>query len=195
MGRIKFDNVDMYNKSVDTVDTVPGLKNALMEFVESIPLPFEDDYNREPEELEYQSRDGFGAHSHNRGGIDRLAVSNIRYLVGGGTHYGLKIEEHVQESYDETADLVEKENPKLEGDELYQAVDEAFDSEYDAVAYRIRVMYEGQGVVRVYAGYDLDAPYFRWNNAADFEAEIKFNTISGLKRQLKALITKIVKAQ
>lgn len=191
---------DKYDKSVDTIETVKGLSEAIREFLESLSLPF-DGYSVDIRKFEFKSRDGFSAHSHNRGGLDLFTETSIRYLISGGEHHGLKCEQFVQESYDADYEQVRKDNPSIDwntdkgAEELLDKVDEYMDSEYGAVAWRVRCMYEGQGVLRVYCGYDTDAPYYRWNDKANFETEIKFKTISGLKRQLKALVKKIEGAQ
>jgi hypothetical protein len=106
---------------------------------------------------------------------------------------GLKISNWVNEQYDETYKNVVTENPSLETDSnaFYEALDSSFCSDYDTVAFRVRAMYEGSGLLVVHVGYDKDAPYFRWSCKAHQEIEIKFKTIAGLKRKLKALIKKI----
>jgi hypothetical protein len=56
------------------------------------------------------------------------------------------------------------------------------------VAFRVRIMYEGENTVMVRAGWDNDAPCFRWTNKSEFEKEIKFKTKADLKAKLSKLI-------
>ena len=178
----------------DNIDSVPELKETVRDWLENITHPFES-YATQIEELEYKRRDGFIPHSWNNGGLDLILISDIGGLVGSGEHFGLSIESWVDGHYNEACENAIKEGLVDGSDDYYEHVDANTRSEYDAVAYRIRVMYEGEGVLKVYAGYDKDAPYFRWNSKDEFETEINFKTISGLKRQLKALTKKVEAAQ
>lgn len=183
-------------KSNDNIETVIGLKEALEEFMDSVKEnvnPFSETFTSEINELPWESYDGFRAHNHNRGGLDFISIDSIDRLVGSGDHMGLKISEWVNDQYDETYKNVVTENPTLKTDsnDFYEALDSSFCSEYDTVAFRVRAMYEGEGLLVVHIGYDKDAPYFRWSEKSHQEIEIKFKTIAGLKRKLKALIKKI----
>lgn len=184
-------------KQTDNIETVSELNDTLKEWLETIDMPFDDVSELSIENFEFRSRDGFSAHSHNKGGLDLITVTTIDRLVGSGEQSGLEIEKWVDTQYDETYKQVVEDNPTLDSqsDEFYNELDASFCNDYDAVAYRIRAMYEGDGVLRIYSGYDKDAPYFRFKGAVSFEVEIKFKTISGLKRQLKAVKNKLEKAQ
>ena len=63
--------------------------------------------------------------------------------------------------------------------------------EYNEVAFRVRAMYEGNGVLKVFVGFDYDAPYFRWKNSAKKEYEIKFKTLKDLEKKLNKLLKQI----
>lgn len=179
-------------KSEDNIETVAGLKEALTEWMESLEMPWTDGIDN-TEELEWQSRSGFHAHNHNRGGMDRISIVSLYQLIGSGDHYNTAIKDKVEKDHESNHKNVAESHPTLdpESEEFRDIVDEYSQDDYDAYAFRVRAMYEGEGVVCIHAGYDLDAPYFRWNSKAEFTHEIKFKTIAGLKRQLKSLTKKI----
>lgn len=190
-------------KEYDNVETIPQLKETLKEFLLNIEQPFEHcgPQNKLIEELEFRSRSGFFAFDHNRGGFDLLFITNIGSLIGSGEHMGLKIEKRVTADYNLHYNDIKENNPQLNEengnnlDKLYELIDRVTYDDYSGIAWRVRIMYEGSGILKLYAGYDFDAPDFRWNNAADFETEIKFKTLTGLKSQLKKLIKTIEKSQ
>jgi hypothetical protein len=190
---IKF---DAYNKELDNVETVQGLNETLKEWLESLSMPFEVQ-TQSLENFEFRRRDGFIPHSHNRGGLDLIGITDISGLMGSGSHFGTAIESWVETSWDDTRNDLIKDNPKMdhESDEFFDLVYQSCSGDYDTVAWRVRVMYEGNGVLSIYAGYDKDAPYFRWNDGVSFETQLTFKTISGLKRQLKALTKKVEDSQ
>lgn len=181
-------------KYLDNVET-KGLLPTIQNFLKSISLPFEA--SKEIEALEFISRDGFSAHDHNRGGMDLFSTTTVAYLIGSGEHCGTAIELDVEDSWDSSRNDIIKDNPELdlEGDELFDRVYESCNDDYSGMAYRVRVMYEGNGVLCVYSGYDTDAPYYRWNNKPDFNTKVKFKTKTELKRKLKALVKRIEKSQ
>lgn len=189
---------DAYNKDHDNVETVKGLNAALKSWLETLSMPF-DGYNKSIENFEFRSRDGFAAHSHNRGGLDLFIQTNVSYLMGSGEHFGLEIESWTEKSWDNArAELLtrdEYKNMDTDSDEFFDAVYEYCNDEYEGIAWRVRVMYEGQGVLRIYAGYDKDAPYYRWSGAELFEAEVNFKNIPELKRKLRALTKKVEDSQ
>lgn len=143
-------------------------------------------WNREAEfeTVEYKSRDGFIAHSHNCGGLMFHAVipecesMEFGFLSFGewdGTHY---------------CDETDIENCNCS---------EAQDGEYDA-AIRIWFKFEGiqeDGSLKFYlvvAGGNGDAPYFRTQyEETYFEAEFSCKSISGLKRAAAKHIKAVLK--
>lgn len=174
-------------KENDNVNTVLGLKETIQEWLESLEMPFEGWDKPRIDELEFESRDGFHANSWNRGGLDLFHVTDIRSLTGSGEHIGLSIENWVNEQHEESCKDALAKGLKEQTEEFYDFVDERTGGEYDCVAYRIRVMYEGNGVLKIYAGYDKDAPYFRWREKAEVEHEINFKSIKELKKKLAKL--------
>lgn len=188
-------------KETDNVETVEGLAETIKDWLETLATPF-DGYSTSIEPFEFRSRDGFAAHSHNKGGFDLFTMTSISHLVGSGEHFGLKIESWVEESWNRANEAVAESDPELHAasntdkgrDAFFDAVYEYCQDDYETVAWKVRVMYEGNGVLKVYAGFDKDAPYFR-EGLNDFEAEIKFRTISGLERKLKALTKKVEASQ
>lgn len=181
-------------KTDDNINTVKGLKETVKSWLESITVPFES-YDRPIDELEFERRDGFIPHSWNRGGLDLIAISDISSLVGSGEHMGLSIEEWINDQYNEAGQDAIKEGLIAGTDEYYEFVDNNTQGDYSCIAYRIRVMYEGEGILKIYSGYDKDAPYFRWNGKAEFETEIKFKSIDDLNKKLKKVTKKLEKAQ
>lgn len=194
MKTLKFEST---SKESDNIETVDGLKEVIVDWLESLDDPFHGDGNQSIDDLEFRSRDGFLANHYNRGGVDLINITSISHLIGSGHHLGLSIEDWVSESEEANFKFVKESHPEMdtESEEFHNKVYEMGLDDYDTVAWRIRVMYEGSGVLCVYAGYDKDAPYFRWNSKSDVNFEIKFKTLSGLKRQLKALSKKIEGAQ
>lgn len=188
------------HKESDNVETM-SLIPVIQEFLEEITPAFEGYNSDQISEFEFKSRSGFWAHDHNRGGLDLIVINDLRGLMGSGEYMGLKIEKQVNKDYETLWNDIKQDNPELNEEnekdleKLYELVDEAGSCEYQSIAWRVRVMYEGNGVLMVYAGYDFDAPYFRWGNAADFEHKIEFKTLKGLKTQLKKLVSKIEKSQ
>lgn len=181
-------------KELDNIDTVKGLKKVLTDWIETVELPF-DDFTAKVDELEYISRDGFSAFEANRGGVGLFTLSTVSYIMGSGSHFGTRIESYVESSFEDTKEFVKSENPNLNSEQLWDKAYDALDSDYDSVGYHIRAMYRGDGVLEIFAGFDTDAPYFRWNDSAEFEATIKFKTLSGLKRQLKKITKRLQASQ
>lgn len=191
-----------YNKETDNVETL-DLLPIIRNFLENISEPFETYLTKDDQlsELEFKSMSGFLAHGHNRGGMDLIVITDVMSLVASGAHMGLSVENKINKDYDEAWEDAKNEHPELSEDkqedleQLHNYVDELTSGEYNQIAWRVRVMYEGQGVLKIYAGYDFDAPYFRWNSAAQFEAIINFKTLTGLESKLNKLISKIEKTQ
>lgn len=178
---------DKYGPNGDNVET-KNLIPIIREFLESIDAPF-DPMHVAIEEIEWQSRDGFIAHGHNRGGMDLLAYTDIASLYGSGAPES--ISDYVQEQWDQTCNKIEKENPELTQEEVFDKAYEETSCEYSALAWRIRVMYEGENQLMVYVGWDKDAPYFRWNEKAQSEYQINFKDNDDLVKQLTQLALNI----
>ena len=187
---------DRYKESLneDTIDSIPDLKETIKDWLETIKEPFES-YHKSIEELEYLRRDGFIPHSWNKGGLDLISITDIRSLVGSGYHCGLSIQDWVDDQYNEACENAIKEGLEDGTEEFYDHVDECTSSEYDAIAYRIRVMYEGESVLKIYTGYDKDAPYFRFKGKVDLDLEVNFKSIPELKKKLAKLTKKVEKNQ
>ncbi len=183
-------------KESDNIETIPGLNDTLKEWLETLSMPFES-HSTTIENFEFQSRSGFIAHRHNCGGLDLMALSDVASLMGSGEHFGTVIEQWTEKAWDYNREYVAKENPTVdaESDEFYDLTYSASSGDYDAIAWRVRVMYEGNGVLRIYTMFDKDAPYFRFDSDCQLETEIRFKTISGLERQLKALTKKVEDSQ
>lgn len=182
-------------KSEDNIETLSSeIVKALKSFVESVELPFSDAYIDKTEDIEWQSRDGFIAYNNTRGGFDRIAIIPTYYLTGSGEVQGLVCQARIEEYDAETMADIKKDHPEMTDKQVYDAMtDEA--GEYDDIAYRVRVLYKGDNTLQIDAGFDYDAPYFRWSNASDFEADIKFKNVTDLKTKLTKIVKKIESAQ
>ena len=183
-------------KETDNIETVKGLNNVLKLWLDSLSAPFEVE-DSSIENFEFKSRDGFSANRHNHGGLDLIAITSISSLMGSGEHVGTEIEAWVQQSWNDTYAEIEKDYPNLDTDSetFYDLVYENCSDSYSTVAWRVRVMYEGNGVLCIHAGYDKDAPYFRWNGKPSFEKEVKFKSLSDLDSQLASLTKEVIDSQ
>lgn len=172
----------------------PVYKKLFERFVGMVELPFSDAYSDETKEIEWQSRDGFSAYNSTRGGLDRIAIIPTHYLTGSGEIQGLVCQERIEKYDDETLADIKKDNPEMTYEEIEDKMrDEA--SEYDDIAYRVRILYKGSNCVQIDAGFDYDAPYFRWSNKSDFECDFKFKNSTDLKNKLDKIVNKIESAQ
>lgn len=190
-----------FDKETDNFETLQ-LEETIKEWLESIAAPFEG-YNESIEAFEFKRRDGFIPHSHNRGGLDYFIQTTVAYLMASGDHFGTAIEQWTEDAWDDTHKHVSewykerKEKIDEKSDLFHDAVYESCNGDYDGVAWRIRVMYEGQGKLTVFAGYDTDAPYYRFSGkfASIFEQTIHFKTLKGLARQLKQMTKAVEESQ
>lgn len=182
-------------KDTDNFET-RGLEPVLRDWLEGIELPF-DATGVGIDTIEFRPRSGFIPHSHNHGGMDLFADTTVSYLIGSGEHFGLGIESWVQDVWTRAYKELGSEHPELgeDSDELFDKVYEDCGDDYSGIAWRIRAMYEGDGVLTVYAGYDFDAPYYRWDNGADFEATIEFKDLDDLADKLQKLSKRVVASQ
>jgi hypothetical protein len=182
-------------KSEDNIETLsPEIVTVLKNFVESVELPFSDAYCDETEDIEWQSRSGFIAYNSTRGGFDRIAVIPTHYLTASGELYGLACQDRVEEFEKDSFEQIKKDNPEMNDEQIEDTMrDEA--SEYDDIAYRVRILYKGDNQLQIDSGFDYDAPYFRWSNKSDFEADIKFKNVTDLKTKLSKIAKKIESAQ
>lgn len=182
------------NKTEDNVET-KGIQELLIETLKNIEndLPIDFSYVN-VETIEYQRRDGFIPHSWNRGGADLIAFTDMRSLHGSGKHYNTKIEDHVNKVYAQEEEDLTLEFPDIKNgsDEFYELLDERLTDEYNALAWRIRIMYEGNNTITVYSGWDTDAPYFRWKDRTDFEKSFQFTNKKDLQKKLIKILIKAV---
>lgn len=186
-------------KETDNFET-HGLEAIIRDWLQhDVSTPFDASVKIEP--FEFKRRDGFIPHSHNKGGLDLYTITAVSYLMGSGEHFGTAIEQWTEDSWDRARkDLLEQakergETVDADSDEFYDSVYDYCSDDYETVAWRVRVMYEGNGKLTVFAGYDTDAPYFRFSGpfSSLFEQSITFKTLSGLKRQLERM-TKALEA-
>ena len=176
------------SKDTDNVET-KKLLPIFKTFLEGLDIRV--DGHTSIEEFEFRSRDGFSAFDHNRGGVDLIVITDNASLIGSGYHMGTSIEKHVEETFNETQDQVRNDNPDFTDEEVFDKTYEIESDEYAGQAFRVRLMYEGDGVLVVYAGWDHDAPYYRWSNSPELEIEIKFKNKTELKAKLKKIAKKI----
>lgn len=172
--------------NVETKKLLPILKKFAQECL--------DDLLAEPsytsiEEIEFKRRDGFTPYSHNKGGIDLIAVINPNSVLGSGFG-GPKAVRLSYEAQTRVLEYIQAEHPTLvDGvDEFYEVLDECLNNEYEEFAYRVRLKYEGNNTLGVFVGYDTDAPYFRFKCKDQQEFFIKFKDKKDLRNQLNKLI-------
>ena len=182
------------SKELDNIDTMQGLAPILKEFLEGINEPIEAWNESKIEPLEYISKSGFAAFDSNRGGFDLMLISDVASIYWAG-HQGLSIDSTIDKRYDEIVNEIREADPSLSEDEVWELADDSARGECEGIAYRVRVMYRGNNTLSVFAGYDFDAPYFRWNSKPDIDLDINFKTLKGLKAQLKKIAKQIEKAQ
>lgn len=188
-------------KETDNFETL-NLDATIRDWLETVKLPFEPS-TKNIEAFEFRRRDGFIPHSHNCGGLDLFADTTVAYLMGSGEHFGTVIEQWTEDAWDDARkDLLERatedgETVDVDSDEFYDDTYRYCSDEYLGIAWRVRVMYEGNGRLTVYAGYDTDAPYYRFRGkfAHLFEETIQFKTLSGLKRQLERMTKRLEASQ
>lgn len=176
-------------------------ETIVREWLETVSMPFEASVKVEP--FEFRRRDGFIPHSHNMGGLDLYTITDVAGLMGSGSHFGTAIEQWTENSWDAARkDLLEQakergETVDVDSETFYDETYQYCSNEYETVAWRVRVMYEGNGKLTVFAGYDTDAPYFRFSGpySSLFEQSVNFKTLSGLKRQLERMTKKLEASQ
>lgn len=189
------------DKETDNFET-QKLDEVIREWLDGLSMPFEG-WGLSVEAFEFRRRDGFIPHSHNRGGLDLFIQTTVSSLMGSGEHFGTAIEQWTEDSWDAARkDLLEQakergETVDTDSDSFYDDTYSYCNDDYEGVAWRVRVMYEGNGRLTVYAGYDTDAPYYRFSGEYShlFEQSITFKTLSGLKRQLERMTKKLEASQ
>jgi hypothetical protein len=176
-------------KQTDNVIT-NNLLPTFREFLESIDFAGEG-YTLDLQELEYESRDGFYAAGHNHGGLDLLnivALDQVHYNNVAAPQRIYDLANHTMNEYREQA---EQDNPDADSDKIDMLVQEAI-GDYDTVARRVRVMYEGNQMIAIHYGWDEDAPYFRFNGKAEC-IEIKYKNKADLIKKMDRAARKISK--
>lgn len=172
------------------------------------------------EEIECRSRDGFIAHSHNRGGFDLEYLSQVSSCVGSGCGpdlaaidksadwaYGAALEWFKETKADEIQGLPDD---KLNYHDLCELgrsdlAEWLAESEYEhmntPVWWGVRAMYEGQDengihTLSIYASGNVSEYYGFAGKGSETKAqhEIRFRTASGLRRQLERLTKKVERA-
>lgn len=183
------------SKQYDNIETLgQKYKDLFEEFVNSIELPFTDAYHDKTEEFEWQSRSGFIAFDSTRGGYDCIAITRSSYLIGSGEINGLVCQEKVEQYAQDQIDAMKEQYPEMTDEQIEDSLRDG-ESEYDDIAYRVRIKYKGNNEIQIDAGFDYDAPYFRWSNKSDYENDITFKNYSDLKKKLKSIAKKIEQAQ
>jgi len=182
-------NASKLNRETDNVDT-KGLLPTFRQFVESIDMPV-DGFVVEVKDMEWQRRDGFIPADHNRGGIDLIVVTDIASMIGSGTHTGTTIDEFCEKEYWGCYEYVKANNPELDEEEILDTTDGIMSDDYCHLAWRVRIMYNGNNQVSVYVGWDTDGPYFRWKRQHDSEYQIQFTDSQDLTKKLVQLALEI----
>ena len=167
------------------VNEIVGLKDAMTQVMTPVMAVIQDKIywsTLELDSVEYKSRDGFIAHSHNCGGIEFSLV--VPKCEESGFDF-LEFGEHDDDCALNTDTQLMSEGTCGESDGLLDSL------------LRIRLKFEGlddEGNLNFYLfceGGNYDAPYFR-NLPTIFEAEFSCKSVTGLKRaaakHIKSLI-------
>ena len=201
------------------IDQWPELESTVREFLQLLDINSSVSFgDGEIEAIECRSRDGFYRASHNYGGFDLYHHSDVGACEGGGSGPNLAaIERHVEAAYKSAkAQFISDNTDKLTAldiDEsncdyhtLYklgqgQLAEELSDMERSwmgtSVWWGIRAMYEGQDngihTLCLYASGNVCEYYGAFGKGSQTlaEFELKFKTVSGLKRQLQRLKHKL----
>jgi hypothetical protein len=176
--------------TIKSQDNIMTLDSKIVELLqETIEESYYLDGKLDVESVEWQSRDGFSAYDHNRGGFSRLSFGRIDHLVNSGTSMTSEVEKWVDKAYNQTYNEVLKNNPKLkeQTDEFYNELDSSFCGEYDCLGYKVQILYNGDNMIDIVCGYTYDAPYFRGFDVITLEKQVKFKNYSDLKKKLAKL--------
>lgn len=178
--------------TIKSQDNITTLNPKIVELLrETVQESYQLEGKLDVENVEWQSRDGFMAYDHNRGGFSRLSYDRIDHLVGSGTKLTTEVKKWIDESYNDNYSEVLKNNPKLNEntDEFYNELDSSFCSEYDCLGYKVQILYNGNNMIDIVCGYTYDAPYFRGFDVITLQKQIKFKNYSDLKKKLAKLNT------
>lgn len=185
-----------YKNSKKTyLEDQPMLSNMIKGWISSLDLSH-DLMQRDVEPLECMSRDGFYAASHNCGGFDLIAFTDLSYCHGSGYSFGMgkQVDKFIKSNLELASDHCKTNN--ITDDEKRYEVEDEFMTE--PVWVGVRCMYEGvdsKGIhtLMVYCGGNISEYYgpFQSGSTTLIEFEIRFKTASGLRRQLSNITNKV----
>ena len=181
--------MDREKDNVNTKKLLSTMQTAL----ETFPHVWSDSELIRIDPLEFERRDGFIPHSHNRGGLDYIEIISTSTLISTGMFQSDTAREFAAQSEKDAIEFAKRDAPNATEEEHGALVNDYLQSEYDCLAFRIRIMYEGDNTVAVHYGFDLDAPYFRWKGGTTNTIEINYKTKSELAKKLKNVMEKIDK--
>jgi hypothetical protein len=173
------------------LDEVVGLESVLRKILEPVRAHLNDldnwsgDNWFQFETVEYKSRDGFIAHSHNCGGIE------IRAIVPKCGEYNF--------DFLEFGEYEEQEKGQSDEDYDRQRDIEEYEGHLDAQL-RVWLKFEGieDGTLKFYlyaGGGNGDAPYFRTKYETDlFEASFEVKSLAGIQRAASKHVKALIKA-
>lgn len=178
------------------LDQLPEYESVIRDWLESLNTLDEAGTQR-IEALEYRSRDGFWAASHNHGGLDLEYWTDLRTLVGSGN-----VPEYMQSAVDrcqeEAENFIKEQGLSRDKESDIERIYEIEDAHLEDVAwFGVRCMYEGETngthVLKVYVGANVSEYYGAFGSGSVdlYETEIRFKTASGLTRKLKAITKKV----
>lgn len=174
------------------MNEIKGLETAIREVLTPVRDALKDKIywdDLEMEQVEYKSRDGFIAHSHNCGGIEFSAI------LPSCESYNFNFVEFGE------CDECGNEETYPEGDHQcgYEGQECGYESEGHLDAFfRVRLKFEGisdEGSLKFYLfaeGGNNDAPYFR-SVPTVFESEFECKSIAGLKKAAAKSIKGLLK--
>lgn len=157
--------------------------------------------DRDIEELEFQSRDGFIANSFNWGGINKIGYTSLSWVQStgynsGSTEFNKKLDEYIEYNLKlakEAALELKIDTSTEDGQEkLWEIEFEHLSDDSSSILIDARFMYHGENTASFSVSLNAsDAPYFRSKHCDKaLEVEIEWVDAVDLEKQLDALKSK-----
>lgn len=150
-----------------------------------------DTHSQEVEAIETEHRPGYSPYSHNKGGFELKAFTDLRYFYGSGEHNGTYAERFIEyciardrQSYMRDQGITEIE-PESADDEVWC---EGLGDDSNSVFFQATCMFTSATTMDVNLYFEAtDAPYHRGLDFK-FETEIEFDSLEAFKAELKKLV-------
>lgn len=186
------------------INDVPELTAIIKEALQAESwLP--DNCHEQLHEIEFLSRDGFSAHSHNHGGFILRGFTDLAGIYGAGLTFNAKgLDEAIEKQIESNREYVKLKDDGSE--ECNDAFYEVLSDESNSILFEIQVMYGGfdeKGIhtLWVSAAVNVEGPYHRrsisWMPGLKCEyakeVEITFKTKKQAKLKLISALKKVCK--